>query len=134
MVFIQAHHGTNVIILYDFLLNFLILIVVCRATPIDWIEKLLQKPLDDFRKYCTTFVFTPYFINTKRLSQTEAFNLTKDWLDRCAMQCKRLDFNPRTKINDAIKSVKSYPPKTPDKLRVDNPPLYTRLEKEGIIC
>jgi hypothetical protein len=98
-----------------------------------YIDKLLQNPLDDFRKYCTTFLFTPYFINTKRLSQIEASNLMRDWLDRC-WQCKRLDFNPRIKINSSIKGVKRYPPKTPDKLKVDNPPLYTRLQKEGILC
>jgi hypothetical protein len=97
-----------------------------------YIEKLLDKSLDDFRKYCTTFVFTPYFINIKKLSYSEAFNLMKDWLDRC-WQCKRLNFNPTTKINDAIESVKSYHPKTPDKLKVDCPPLYERLRKEGIL-
>jgi hypothetical protein len=57
----------------------------------------------------------------------------KDWLDRCAMQCRRLDFNAKQKIDGAIKSVGSYPPKTPDKLKVDNVPLYERLEKEGIL-
>jgi hypothetical protein len=76
-----------------------------------YIDKLLQKPLDDFRKYCTIFLFTPYFINKKRLSQTETFNLIKDWLDRCT-SCKRLDFNAKWKINNAIKGVKNYPPKT----------------------
>jgi non-catalytic primase subunit PriX-like protein len=97
-----------------------------------YIEKLLDKSLDDFRKYCTTFVFTPYFINIKKLSYSEAFNLMKDWLDRC-WQCKRLNFDPTTKINDAIESVKSYHPKTPDKLKVDCRPLYERLRKEGIL-
>jgi Primase X len=97
-----------------------------------YIDKLLQKPLDDFRKYCTTFLFTPYFINTKKLSQTEAFNLTKDWLDRCS-SCKRLDFNASWKINNAIKGVKHYPPKTIDKLKVHNNELYKQLQKEGII-
>jgi hypothetical protein len=97
-----------------------------------YIDKLLQKPLDDFRKYCTTFLFTPYFMNKKRLSQTETFNLIKDWLDRCS-SCKRLDFNASWKINNSIKSVKHYAPKTIDKLKLDNNELYTRLQKEGII-
>jgi hypothetical protein len=36
---------------------------------IDWIEKLLDKPLDDFRKYCIWRVFVPYFINVRGLSR-----------------------------------------------------------------
>jgi hypothetical protein len=30
---------------------------------VGWIEKLLDKPLDDFRKYCIWRIFAPYFID-----------------------------------------------------------------------
>ena len=103
-----------------------------QPSKINWIDKLLQNPLDDFRKYCITFVFTPYFINVKRLPHSDAFNLMKDWLDKCSF-FRRLDFNARQRINEAIKGVGSYPPKPPDKLKVENMPLYTRLQREGII-
>jgi len=32
------------------------------SDKIDWIESLYTKPLDDFRKYCVTFIFVPYFL------------------------------------------------------------------------
>ena len=97
-----------------------------------YIENLLDNPLDDFRKYCIIFIFTPYFINVKRLSQSDAFSIIKDWLDRCSF-CKRLDFNARQRIDEALKTVGSYRPKPLDKLKVENMPWYTRLQREGII-
>ena len=103
-----------------------------QTSKSDWIDKLLQNPLDDFRKYCITFVFTPYFINIKRLSQSDAFSIIKDWLDRSSF-CKRLDFNARQRINEALKSVGSYRSVRLDQLKVRNNSLYTRLQKEGII-
>ncbi len=99
---------------------------------IDWIERLLSKPLDDFRKYCITFVFTPYFLNVKRLPQSEAFNLIKHWLDRCST-CRRLDFNARQRINEAFNRVGNYRPISRDKLKEENNPLYMRLETEEVI-
>jgi hypothetical protein len=57
----------------------------------DYIEKLFNKPLDDFRKFCIWKIFVPYFINVKRLPRLEAFNRTKSWLDRCN-SISRLNF------------------------------------------
>jgi hypothetical protein len=54
----------------------------------DYIEKLINRPLDDFRKYCIWKIFVPYFINVKRLSRIETFNIVKPWLDRCKSVCK----------------------------------------------
>jgi len=99
---------------------------------IDWIESLYTKPLDDFRKYCITFVFAPYFINIKGLPQSEAFNLIKDWLDRCNF-LRSLDFNARQRIDYALKTVRRYRPMSLHKLKLEMPLLYTRLRNEGIV-
>ncbi|MGC2684771.1 MAG: hypothetical protein WA323_23155 [Candidatus Nitrosopolaris sp.] len=56
-------------------------------------EKLLDKPLDDHRKYCIWRVFAPYFINVRGLPRFETFNTIKPWLDKCN-SVYRLDFNP----------------------------------------
>jgi Primase X len=50
---------------------------------IDWIDKLLQITLEDFRKYCIWRVPVPYFINVKGLSRLETFDAVKSWLDKC---------------------------------------------------
>lgn len=98
-----------------------------------YIEKLIKKPIDDFRKYCIWRVFVPYFINVKGSSRSDAFNIIKSWLDRCN-SVSRLDFNSRQKIDDAFNNVGSYRPVSCIKLEQENNSFYVRLEKEGVIC
>jgi hypothetical protein len=64
------------------------------------LERLLDRPLDDFRKYCIWRIFVPYFINVKGLSRSDAFNIIKSWLDRCT-------FVSRQKIDEELLSTVS---------------------------
>ena len=100
--------------------------------PITWIEKLLDNPLDNFRKYCIWRVFAPYFINVRGLSRLEAINTIKSWLDKCNSVC-RLDFNAEQKIDVALARVGNYRPVSRDKLKEENNLLYARLKEEGVI-
>jgi hypothetical protein len=100
---------------------------------IDWIESLYGKSLDDFRKYCIWRIFTPYFRNVKKLSRSDAFNLIMHWLDKCSSECRRLDFNPRQKINESLDRVKNYRPVSIDKLKTENELLYLQLKRDGIL-
>jgi hypothetical protein len=104
-----------------------------ETSRIGWIESLYAKPLDDFRKYCIWRIFAPYFVNVRRLSRSEVFNLIMYWLDRCNSECKRLDFRPRQKINDSLDSVRRYRPVSKERLKIENEPLYLRLKTEGIL-
>jgi hypothetical protein len=70
----------------------------------DYIEKLINKPLDDFREFCIWRVFVPYFINVKGLSRSETFDKVKSWLDRCN-SIVRLKFNARYKIDYELSRV-----------------------------
>jgi hypothetical protein len=99
---------------------------------ITWIEKLHDKPLDDFRKYCIWRVFVPYFINIKGLSRLESFDTIKSWLDKCN-SLYRLDFNPNQKVDAALDRVYDYRPVSRDKVKEENTLLYVRLKAEGII-
>ena len=103
-----------------------------KKNTIDWIEKLLDKPLDNFRKYCIWRVFVPYFINVKGLNRLDAFNATKTWLDKCN-SVSRLDFNAKQKIDEELNRVGSYRHIPRDRLKEENNPLYIRLRKEGVI-
>lgn len=95
---------------------------------------MINKPilLNDFKKYCIWKIFVPYFINVKRLSRLETFNIVKHWLDRSNSIC-RLNFNPKQKIDYTLTHVGGYWPPHLDKLKEEHPRLYERLEKEGII-
>ncbi len=104
-----------------------------------WVERLLEKPLGDFRKYCVTFVFTPYFVNIKHVSDLDAFDRIRTWLEKCRSVC-RLDFNVKQRVQYDLKSVRRlqrarrFVKPSLSKLRVENPELYALLQKEKIVC
>lgn len=106
-----------------------------KTKTIQWIEKLLNKPLDvEGRYYCTWRIFAPYLINVKGLSKFDAFNIISTWLDKCN-SLRRLSFNSvkRHKIDYALNNVGSYWPVGRVDLEQENNLLYQRLKSEGII-
>ena len=70
---------------------------------IDWIEKLLDIPIEDYRKKTIDFIFVPYFRLVKKLSNEETISKINEWLQKCN-SIRRLDFDIRDKINAAIKN------------------------------
>ncbi|HET7644305.1 MAG TPA: hypothetical protein VFK40_12410 [Nitrososphaeraceae archaeon] len=48
-----------------------------------WIEKLLQTPIEDRRKYCLWHILCPYLMNVKKLSYEESFLILEEWLKKC---------------------------------------------------
>ena len=51
-----------------------------RGNTIPWIEKLLQTPIDDYRKNAVSLILAPYLINIKKLSYDHALNIINSWL------------------------------------------------------
>jgi hypothetical protein len=108
---------------------------VDKTKTFQWIEKLLNKPLDvEGRYYCVWRIFAPYLINVKRLSRFDAFNIISTWLDKCN-SLRRLSFSSvkRHKIDYALNNVGSYWPVGRADLEQENNLLYQRLKSEGII-
>lgn len=105
----------------------------------DWVERLIEKPLDDGRKYCIVFVLLPYFINIRRLSDIDAYNKTIAWLEK-SRSVKRLDFNAKWKVKNDIKSIRKLQQKgrfvkpSLSKMKERYPQLYARLQKEGVVA
>jgi len=64
---------------------------------VSWIDSLLETPIEDHRKYVMWRILAPYLINVRELSKDEAFNVIRDWLNKCH-QLRKLDFNPEDKI------------------------------------
>jgi hypothetical protein len=50
---------------------------------IPWIEKLLQTPIDDYRKNAVNLILAPYLINIKKLSYDHALKIINSWLSKC---------------------------------------------------
>jgi hypothetical protein len=76
-----------------------------KGSRIEWIEKLLQTPIDDYRNYCLWAILTPYLLNVKGISEEDTTKVLEEWLDKCN-NLRRLIFNPRSKIYSTIKSDK----------------------------
>jgi hypothetical protein len=92
-----------------------------RNTTIPWIEKLLQIPVDDYRKFAIWRILAPYLINIKGTSTENAFTMIKDWLNKCN-SLRQIDFNPNYVVKYNINSAKKggYLPISLDKLKIEN--------------
>jgi hypothetical protein len=100
-------------------------------TLIPWIELLLETPIEDYRKNAVSLILGPYLINIRKLSNDDAFNIIKDWLNRCD-SIKRLDSNFNYRIKYALEnSIKNgYLPMKFETLKEKNRALYDRLNIE----
>jgi hypothetical protein len=98
------------------------------AGSIQWIEKLLQTRIEDYRKNTVSLILSSYLINIKKKSYQESFNILKDWLDKCN-EIRRLDFDFRYLIkyslNTALKS--KIPPMKLETLKERNYELYQNI-------
>jgi hypothetical protein len=97
------------------------------ATTIAWIEKLLQVPLPDRRKYCMWKILAPYLIN-------QSFAIMANWLQECN-KLHRLDFNANLKIKDNLNSAlkTGYFPTGLYKLNSADPQFCNFLQEYGVI-
>lgn len=96
------------------------------TNKIKWIEKLLQTPIEDYRKYCIWRILLPCLANIIVLSHEEIIRTVKDWLHKCD-QLNNLAFNPDILIKNNLKYIKEYPPIAREKLKQSQPHLYRRL-------
>jgi hypothetical protein len=99
-----------------------------RGNTISWIEKLLDTPIDDYRKTAVSLILAPYLINIKKLSYEDALNIINSWLSKCG-KLRRLDQNFNYMVRYALKnSVKNgYRPLKFDSLKLKNKALYDLL-------
>jgi len=98
---------------------------------IEWIERLLQIPIEDQRKYCLWRIIGPYLLNVKHISEAETAKTMEKWLYQCS-HLKKLDFEPRTKIYGIIKGNKGFKPISYSKLKDENKELYLFLQKKNL--
>jgi Primase X len=99
-----------------------------RGNTIPWIEKLLDIPIDDYRKNAVSLILAPYLINIRKLSYDDAVNIINNWLSKCG-ELRHLDQNFDYTVRYALKNcVKNgYRPLKFDTLKVKNKILYDLL-------
>jgi hypothetical protein len=73
-----------------------------QGNTITWIEKLLETPIDDYRKNAVNLILAPYLINIKKLSYDVALNIINSWLSRCG-ELRKLDQDFNYMVRYALK-------------------------------
>jgi hypothetical protein len=91
-------------------------------------RKLLNTPLDDYRKFVVWRILAPYLVNIRKCSTDEAYGTIRKWLDRCSL-LRQLDFSPNYLIKYNINSAErnGYLPISLDKQKIENAYLYNVL-------
>jgi hypothetical protein len=105
-----------------------IVIHVRRSNTIAWIDRLLQTPIEDYRKNAVSLILAPYLINIKKLSYDAALNIINGWLSKCG-ELRQLDQNFDYTVRYALKySAKNgQRPLKFDTLKLKNKMLYDLL-------
>jgi hypothetical protein len=99
---------------------------------IEWIDKLLQVPIEDYRKKTIDLIFVPYFIVVKKFSNEETIQKINEWLNKCD-SIRKLDFNGRDRINSAIKNTlkKQIPPMSIITMKKNYKNLFLLIDKNN---
>jgi hypothetical protein len=105
---------------------------VAGDNEIQWIEILLQTAIRDHRKFAIWRVLAPYLLNIRGLSQGQAHDIIRKWLDECG-RLRRLGFNPTNRIKGALNSSKDFLPISCSKLKVENEGFYHLLQQNGVL-
>ncbi|MFZ0514567.1 MAG: DNA primase noncatalytic subunit PriX [Candidatus Nitrosopolaris sp.] len=98
------------------------------VNTVNWIEKLLQTPIADYRKNAINLILAPYLVNIKKYSYEESFAAIKEWLNKCAT-IRRFDsnFNSRIKYALEIAMKNGTRPLKAETLKIKNEQLYNIL-------
>jgi hypothetical protein len=102
---------------------------IFRGNTIAWMEKLLETPIDDYRKNAVNLILAPYLINIKKLPYDDALNIINNWLSKCD-ELRQLDQNFDYTVRYALKySAKNgNRPLKLDTLKIKNLMLYNMVK------
>jgi Primase X len=102
------------------------------SNTILWIEKLLQTPLADHRKYAIWRVLIPYLYNIKSLPDDDIVDILQNWLSKCNA-IRALDFRIEYLVKQNIRNSRKckYLPISFHNLESENQGLYNILSTTG---
>jgi hypothetical protein len=102
--------------------------------PIAWIDKLLQTPIDDFRKRSRDLILVPYIVVRRGMTDVDQIhNIVMQWADKCAqlyrLEPTRHEYSNRvrSRIYEVMRSNPRIPPMRLETLKKENSDLYRQL-------
>lgn len=96
-----------------------------------WIERLLQTPLEDYRKQCLWRILCPYLINVRKLPSEEAAIVLNEWLRKCD-SLRKTDFIHHQTIKNDLRNARLYLPHSKERIRLKHTELYDMLKSKNI--
>ncbi len=101
----------------------------------NWIERLLETPVDDCRKEIVELILVPYLVKIKGLTDNEVRQIIKEWLQKCE-SLRKLGgwWYIDKRINQALRNAqnKEYGPMSRQKIKTNHSNLYSLLVIKGI--
>lgn len=93
-----------------------------------WIETLVQTPIQDHRKFTIELVLAPYLINVRNLLFDQTFSIIHDWIAKCdnlrrlELSINNFEYRIKLAINKSVR--KHIPPISTETIRKNYPDWY----------
>jgi hypothetical protein len=113
------------------------LVPIGDAGKIPWIERLLQTPIEDYRKHARDLILVPYLVVTRGIAdQSVIENIVMHWADRCAelrrLHPSRSEFVNRVRSRTYEVAQSGIPPMRFETLNEKNPELWQKIKKLSV--
>lgn len=101
---------------------------------IGWIEKLLQTPLEDYRKVSVDLILIPYLVVVQKNDENTVFNIINEWLSKCS-RLRNVNTDAYYRIRFSIKTTnrKQIPPMKIKTIQCNRPHLFELLKKRYVV-
>ena len=97
---------------------------------IRYIEKLLQIPISDHRKFALWRIVAPYLVNVRKLSYQDAVSIITEWLGRCDKLRPLFGVNDKIESNLAAAARVGYLPISFSDLKTENRKLADLISRQ----
>lgn len=101
---------------------------------IGWIDRLIETPIEDYRKISVSLIIIPYLLVVRKLDESSIYDITKDWIQSCS-RLRKVDSDIYSQIKYAVQSSirKKIPPMKIDTIKTNRPDLYALLKKRNVL-
>lgn len=104
------------------------------SAKIGWIEKLLQTPIEDYRKTSVSLIIVPYLLVVKNLDEGSIYDIVNHWIQSCSrLRAVNSDIYNQARYTIQSTKRKKIPPMKIDTIKTNRPDLYALLKKRTVL-
>lgn len=99
-----------------------------------WIEKLLETPIEDYRKTSISLIIVPYLLVVRNLDETSTYGIIKNWIQSCSgLRIVDPIIHNQMKYAVQLSQRKRIPPMKIYTIKTNRPDLYYLLKKRKVL-